>query len=102
MSRAWLADSVRMRSRRAPGEARFSFFTQQPSGAARAVYTNPTGLPRSSGSGPATPVADTARSTPSALRAPWAISSATSAHTAPLSSSRAWDTPSTPAFTSQW
>ena len=102
MSRAWLAARVRIRSRLAPGEARFSFFTQQPSGAASPTNTSPTGFPLSSGSGPATPVADTARSQPNAPLAPWAICSATWAHTAPLSSSRAWDTPSSPAFTSQW
>ena len=66
------------------------------------MYTSPTGLPRSSGSGPATPVTATARSHPRAFFAPRAISFATSAHTAPFSSSRAWSTPSTPAFTSQW
>ena len=31
-----------------------------------------------------------------------AFEAATWAHTAPFSSSRAWSTPSTPAFTSQW
>ena len=43
-----------------------------------------TGLPSSSGSGPATPVTATARLARAILSAPIAIASATSLHTAPL------------------
>ena len=53
-----------------------------------------------SGSGPATPVTDTAMSAPVMRRAPSAMARAVSADTAPCSSSSGWGTPSTSAFTS--
>ncbi len=60
----------------------------------------PISWPRSSLSGPATPVVDRAMSQPSSFRAPSAIARATSADTALFSSSTAGETPSTFSLTS--
>ena len=96
-SRAWLAASSWMRSRRRRPE---SVRRQKvPSGVARPMYTSPTGLSRSSRSGPATPVTDTAMSAPVICRAPSAMARAVSSDTAPYWSSVSWGTPSTAALT---
>src|SRR5437764_1505920 len=58
------------------------------------MQTSPTGLPSSSGSGPATPVIATATFAGERAKAPLAISTATSTQTAVFSLSSSGDTPS--------
>ena len=70
-----------------------------PSGADSAVNTVPTGLPRSSPSGPASPVTDRARLLPVMRRAPSAMAFATGSDTAPYCCKSASGTPKTPCFT---
>ena len=65
----------------------------------RATNTVPTGLPRSSPSGPARPVTATAMSAPVSSRTPIAIARATGADTAPHSVSSDPGTWSTCSFT---
>ena len=97
MSSAVFTDTLRMRSRRRLPRSRRR--QNVPSGVCSPRKTSPTGLPRSSLSGPATPVTDTPTSAPVARQTPCAMARAVCSDTAPYSSSSACGTPSTSAFT---
>src|SRR5207237_1058672 len=96
----WRADAAARRRTVSRSAGRLKSAPSSPSGPCACTYTRPTGFSGVPPPGPATPVTDTATSTPRRERAPEAIAAAVSAETAPCRSSTSAGTPSADCLTS--